>query len=1054
MPWDTTKATNATHTLTAIAHHAAGNTGTSSPGSVTVDNDTTKPTASITAPTGGTVGGQTSVTVDAGDNIGVTSVDVAVDGTVIGSDATSPYAVPWDTTKATNATHTLTAIAHDAAGNAGTSSPVSVTVENVVTDTQPPTPPSAVHATVDGPLQVTLGWTASTDDVGVTSYDVYRNSVKIGSATTTGFVDKTVSAATTVSYTVVALDLVGHLSDPSVPLSVTTPNDTQPSFPIRAAFYYPWFPETWGNLATPNTHFHPSLGYYDASSSSVIATHVSQMQGAKITAGIASWWGQGTPTNGRIPALLRGADGTSFRWSLYYEPEGIGDPTVAQIQSDLAYITTTYGRDTNYLRVNGKPVLFVYADANDGCGMADRWKQANTYGVYVMLKVFSGYATCASQPDGWHQYGPAARTHQVGNDSYTISPGFWLYTSATPQLDRDLTTWSQNIRSMVASGAKWQLISTFNEWGEGTAIEPAAEWGTAYLDALRNDGVTSSTSFTFAAAGDHGANATTTASLFSLNQSTASFYLGLGDMSYNETPSEQAWCDYIHNNLPAKGAVYPFEVVTGNHEADNGDAGRLQNFAACLPDHLGSTAGPSSQYGAEYAVDYPAAAPLARFIMISPELTVSGVTYHYTPGSPDGDWLVNEIDSAHTAGIPWVIVGMHFPCLTAGQHSCGETAQLMNLLASHHVDLVLHGHDHNYQRGKQLSLNPTTCSSIPSTGYTPECVVDDGMDGLYSKGAGTIDIISGTFGRGLYAASPVDPEAPYFAKLDSTTNGYLLYTVTADRIDAHFVPTTGSMTDAFAIVAGASSSGDTTLPSTPGTPVADTSIPGRVGLTWAASTDNAAIRNYAVYRDGAYIGATTTTSYSDTAVTGGVTYSYSVTAYDTAGNPSPASASASVTVPIAATLTFVPDADASLYAASPTTNYGAATSLEVDNSPIKNFLIRFTVTGVGTRTVTGAKLRLVCVDPSPRGGDFSLAASSAWTEGTVNWGTAPAAGTTFASLGSVVVGTTYEIDLSSVIHGDGTYTLRITTPSSDGADYVSKEGAIASRPQLIVTTSP
>ena len=162
----------------------------------------------------------------------------------------------------------------------------------------------------------------------------------------------------------------------------------------------------------------------------------------------------------------------------------------------------------------------------------------------------------------------------------------------------------------------------------------------------------------------------------------------------------------------------------------------------------------------------------------------------------------------------------------------------------------------------------------------------------------------------------------------------------------------------------------------------------------------------------------------------------------------------SVTVPIPATLTFGPDADASVYSGSPTTNYGAATSLEVDNSPIKNFLIRFTVTGVGTRTVTAAKLRLACVDPSPRGGDFTLAATTTWTENTVNWGTAPATGTVFASLGAVVVGTTYEIDVSSVIHGDGTYTLRILTPNSDGADYVSKEGATASRPQLIVTTAP
>jgi hypothetical protein len=56
-----------------------------------------------------------------------------------------------------------------------------------------------------------------------------------------------------------------------------------------------------------------------------------------------------------------------------------------------------------------------------------------------------------------------------------------------------------------------------------------------------------------------------------------------------------------------------------------------------------------------------------------------------------------------------------------------------------------------------------------------------------------------------------------------------------------------------------------------------------------------------------------------------------------------------------------------------------------------------------------------------------------------------------ASLGAVKRNTWYEIDLSSLVTGDGTYSLRITTTSGDGATYVSKEGAAGSRPQLVVT---
>ena len=62
--------------------------------------------------------------------------------------------------------------------------------------------------------------------------------------------------------------------------------DSQPSFPIRAAFYYPWFPETWGH----GTNYAPTLGRYNSSDPAVIRAHIDAMQYGKIAAGIASWW--------------------------------------------------------------------------------------------------------------------------------------------------------------------------------------------------------------------------------------------------------------------------------------------------------------------------------------------------------------------------------------------------------------------------------------------------------------------------------------------------------------------------------------------------------------------------------------------------------------------------------------------------------------------------------------------------------------------------------------------------------------------------------------------
>jgi hypothetical protein len=128
--------------------------------------------------------------------------------------------------------------------------------------------------------------------------------------------------------------------------------------------------------------------------------------------------------------------------------------------------------------------------------------------------------------------------------------------------------------------------------------------------------------------------------------------------------------------------------------------------------------------------------------------------------------------------------------------SCAESAgtpDLTSLLISKGVDLVLQSDEHTYQRSKQL-----VCAEVDL--YRPDCVVDDGFDDVYQKGAGTVFVVSGTFGRSLYEISALDPEAGYFAKAmgerttygsanTGTGYGFVRYTVAASRIDAEFVLT-------------------------------------------------------------------------------------------------------------------------------------------------------------------------------------------------------------------------------------------------------------------------
>jgi hypothetical protein len=265
-----------------------------------------------------------------------------------------------------------------------------------------------------------------------------------------------------------------------------------PAPPIRAAFYYPWYPQNWTqNGVEPFSNYRPTRGFY-TTTQSVVQAQISDMLYGNISAGIASWWGQGSPTDARIPMLLQSAAGTAFRWALYYEPEGYGDPSVAQITSDLTYIASHYANSSQCLHVNGKPVLFVYSDAFDGCSMATRWLQANAASqFYVDLRVFPGYQNCTSQPDSWHQYDPILAIDYQAGYSTTISPGFWKYGTSVALSRETATTWSWLASMMIASGTPWQLVTTYNEWGEGTAVESSSTWASSsghgmYIDALHN----------------------------------------------------------------------------------------------------------------------------------------------------------------------------------------------------------------------------------------------------------------------------------------------------------------------------------------------------------------------------------------------------------------------------------------------------------------------------------------------------------------------------------------------------------------------------------------
>jgi len=848
--------------------------------------------------------------------------------------------------------------------------------------------------------------------------------------------------------------------------------DTQPSFPIRAAFYYPWFPEAWKQQGfNPFTNYNPSLGFYDGGSQTVIKQQIAAMQYGGIQVGIASWWGQGSQTDGRIPALLQASAGTSFRWSIYHENESQADPSVEQLKSDLTYLRDKYGNDPSFLRINGRFVVFVYAAGNDACGMADRWKQANTVGAYIVLKVFSGYSNCASQPDGWHQYSPAvAADHQKGY-SYSIAPGFWQKGKSV-RLARDLNRWNQNVKDMVASRAPWQLIATFNEWGEGTSVESAKEWATssgygAYLDALHNNGngvpaqpatvpptqttqptatfvpptqttqptatsvpptqpaqptatsvpPTQITQPTFTAVAPTLALPVSSPTASPLpvptkaapQNTTGDPVIGAaGDIACDPTSSsfnsgngtssscrQKAVSDVMLNSgltavLTLGDIQYEDGTLTKYQQSYDLSWGRLKSITRpALGNHEYLTAGASGYY------DYFGAAAgdrtkgyysydIGAWHIIALNSNCSKVG-GCGAGSPQELWLKADL-AAHPNMC--TLAYWHHPKFSSGEHGSSSSYDVFwKDLYDARVELVLNGHDHDYER------------------FAPQ------NPGGTADPNGIQEFVVGTGGKNHYTFRTTLPNS---VVRNSDTYGFLKLTLHPTSYDWQFVPELGkTFTD--------SGTRNCFTPSSQPAPVAtQTSTPANPAAT-VVPTQTAVGTNPPA----------ATVLPTQTAL----------------GTNPPAS-----TQPpsVSGTITFTPAADAYVTAAIPNTNFGASKMIRFDANPVVNGYLTFNVQGLSA-PIANAKLRIYANSSSSKGCNVYAVPNSSWGERTITYNNAPAPGNQIGSIGAFRSSRWIEVDVTAFVTGNGTYSLAVTGMSSTAVSLASRETG-SKAPQLIIIT--
>jgi hypothetical protein len=198
--------------------------------------DTTVPTVSITTPTANaTVANTVNVAVSASDNVAVAGVQFFVDGVASGAeDTASPYTLSWNTVPVANGVHTVSARARDLSGNVATAT-ISVIVAN---DLVAPSVPTNLTASSVTQNSAVLSWTASTDDVGVAGYRVYKNGTLVTSVTGTTYTASGLTASTAYTFGVAAYDATGNTSA-TVTVSTTTLAPVQSTstsmFPLQVA---------------------------------------------------------------------------------------------------------------------------------------------------------------------------------------------------------------------------------------------------------------------------------------------------------------------------------------------------------------------------------------------------------------------------------------------------------------------------------------------------------------------------------------------------------------------------------------------------------------------------------------------------------------------------------------------------------------------------------------------------------------------------------------------------------------------------------------------------
>jgi hypothetical protein len=272
------------------------------------------------------------------------------------------------------------------------------------------------------------------------------------------------------------------------------------------AFYYTWFDEnTWTPAKVPDF---PAESYVSRDPAAM-DRHIAQAQGAGIDALVVSWYGPwSNQTEANFAQMLDVAAARNFKLALDVEVTSPFAPggTAGTVEM-LRHALSVHANHPAYLRVDGKPVLFFWRQQRYG---VDTWRAIREQvdpgrgsiwiaeGVDMSYQaVFDGHhlysvtwnppADMATTANKFGRYVENAR-QQYGGQRYwvaTVMPGYddtrTGRGNAFARSRQGGAYYAESWQAAINSNPDWIVITSFNEWPEGTYIEPSQAYGDQYL---------------------------------------------------------------------------------------------------------------------------------------------------------------------------------------------------------------------------------------------------------------------------------------------------------------------------------------------------------------------------------------------------------------------------------------------------------------------------------------------------------------------------------------------------------------------------------------------